>query len=107
IITRTSLLNCTNASLRYWIGAAAKDCLQTDHSSGFFPALHLLGLSSLVCLDGITRVSASRREGAGGCLFISPDGRRQIWRAKAFAALRQSVRERSAPAGLRCSWPAD
>ena len=46
IITRTSLLNCTNASLRYWIGATAKDCLQTDHSSGFFLALHLLGLSS-------------------------------------------------------------
>ncbi|MFL5267252.1 MAG: hypothetical protein ACJ8AH_11780 [Stellaceae bacterium] len=34
IIIRTSLLSCTNASMRYWIGATAKDCLQTDHSPG-------------------------------------------------------------------------
>src|ERR1700732_4294619 len=32
IIISTSLLSCTNASVRYWIGAAAKDCSQADRS---------------------------------------------------------------------------
>jgi hypothetical protein len=33
-IIGTSLLGCANPSMRYWIGAAAKDCLQTDDSPG-------------------------------------------------------------------------
>ena len=77
-----------NASLRYWIGAAAKDCLQTDHSSGFSGVTPTRPVITRFAWTGSRWFPRRAERAHGGCLFIRAEWRRQTWQAKAFAALR-------------------